>query len=130
MLASALMLSLGLLWLTGGVASAASDLPSTITIEPASADSGGSTPIIAEPVAPPTDVAPETTTPQGNSASDIIVMLIIAFLIAAVGGALTYAWYQTHGALRQPGMGAGDDPIWSNAGDEPIWSAATLDTSS
>jgi hypothetical protein len=81
------------------------------------------------PVAPRADSAPEATTTQGNSASDIVVMLIIAFLIAAVGGAIAYAWYQTHGALRQPGMGAGDDPIWSNAGDEPIWSAASFDTS-
>jgi hypothetical protein len=69
------------------------------------------------------------TATRPGIAADIIVMLIIAFLIAAVGGALAYAWYQTHGALRQPGMGAGDDPIWSNAGDEPIWSPATLDAS-
>jgi hypothetical protein len=58
-----------------------------------------------------------------------MVMLTFALLIAAVGGALAYAWYLTHDGARQPGMGAGDDPIWSNAGDEPIWSGATLDTS-
>jgi hypothetical protein len=121
-LASVLMVCLGLC-LIGGVASAADGTMAAPAFEAESAS------IIVEPGAPPADVEPETTTPQGNSASDIIVMLIIAFLIAAVGGALAYAWYQTHGALRQPGMGAGDDPIWSNAGDEPIWSAATLDAS-
>jgi hypothetical protein len=87
----------------------------------------GPAPIIAEPAAPPADTASATTTPVGNSPTDIMVMLTFALLIAAVGGALAYAWYLTHDGSRQPGMGAGDDPIWSNAGEEPIWSAATLD---
>ena len=57
--------------------------------------------------------ATDQTTPRGNSAADIMVMLVFAVLIAAVGGAFVFAWNQTHGSTRQPGMGAGDDPIWS-----------------
>ena len=57
--------------------------------------------------------ATDQTTPRGNSAADIMVMLVFAVLIAAVGGAFVFAWKQTHGSTRQPGMGAGDDPIWS-----------------
>ena len=57
--------------------------------------------------------ATDQTTPRGNSAADIMVMLVFAVLIAVVGGAFVFAWNQTHGSTRQPGMGAGDDPIWS-----------------
>jgi hypothetical protein len=68
-----------------------------------------------EPAAPVTEVASQPAAAQGNSPADIMVMLIIALLIAAVGGALVFAWQQTRAASRQPGMGAGDDPIWSGA---------------
>ncbi len=53
---------------------------------------------------------------SGNSSTDIMVMLVLAVLLAAVGGAAAYAWREVHSEGRQPGMGAGDDPIWSFAG--------------
>jgi hypothetical protein len=69
---------------------------------------------------------------RGNSSTDILVMLILAVLMAALGGGAAYAWREVHGATVQPGMGAGDDPIWSVAGagdasvqvtasDAPAW---------
>ena len=69
---------------------------------------------------------------RGNSSTDILVMLILAVLMAVLGGGAAYAWREVHGATAQPGMGAGDDPIWSVAGasdaslqvtasDAPAW---------
>ena len=75
---------------------------------------------------------------SGNSAADIVVMLVIALLIASVGGGIAYVWHQSKVGDEQPGMSAGEDPIWSGADDpaeattepmnaateDPIWSAA------
>jgi hypothetical protein len=57
---------------------------------------------------------------RGNTGSDIMVMLVLAVLLAAVGGGAAYAWREVRGEHMQPGMGAGTDPIWSVAGsDDP-----------
>jgi hypothetical protein len=57
---------------------------------------------------------------RGNTGTDIMVMLVIAVLLAAVGGGVAYAWREVRGEHTQPGMGAGADPIWSLAGsDDP-----------
>jgi hypothetical protein len=85
-------------------------------------------PAAVPPAAPPAETTTAPAASSGNSASDIIVMLTFALLLAAVGGALAYAWYLAHGGDRQPGMAAGDDPIWSNAGEAPIWNAVNVDT--
>jgi hypothetical protein len=80
----------------------------------------------------------EEAATSGNSASDIMVMLIFAVLIAGVGGGIGYVWYQSKLGDAQPGMSAGEDPIWSGADgpadnaseathaatDEPAWGTA------
>jgi len=56
------------------------------------------------------------------SVNDIIVVLVITLLVASVGGALVHARHVTRGDARQPGMGSGEDPIWSRiADDDPAW---------
>jgi hypothetical protein len=73
------------------------------------------------------------------SGNDIIVVLVLALLVVSVGSALAYARRVIAGPARQPGMGTGDDPIWSHAsgddaawdwvvGDDPAWSRASGDT--
>lgn len=57
---------------------------------------------------------------RGNSGADIVVMLIIAVMLAAIGGGAAYAWREVHALTTQPGMGAGDDPIWSSGGLEEL----------
>lgn len=73
---------------------------------------------------------------SGNSAGDIMVMLVFALLSAGVGGGAFYVYYQSKLAGVQPGMSDGADPIWSGAAteadtdpsatatDEPTWTAA------
>lgn len=63
---------------------------------------------------------------SGNSSTDIMVMLVLAVLLAAVGGAAAYAWREVHSEGRQPGMGAGDDPIWSLAGGAMMTSESVV----
>ena len=71
----------------------------------------------------------------GSPGADLVFLLVIAALLAAVGGSLAYVWREVRGGDRQPGMGAGDDPIWSGttspeapleltAVEDPAWTAA------
>lgn len=78
---------------------------------------------------PGTGSTTSTAALGGNrtSSSDIVVMLIIAVLLAALGGGAAYAWREVHTVRLQPGMGAGDDPIWSTAGDIGIELTASGD---
>lgn len=78
-----------------------------------------------EAVAADGEVAEAST--SGNSASDIAVMLVIALLIAGVGGGIWYVWYQSKIGDLQPGMSAGEDPIWSGS-DAPAQSAAATES--
>jgi hypothetical protein len=75
---------------------------------------------------------------EGNSLADIVVMIIIAGLIAAVGGGILYVWNQSKVGDAQPGMSTGADPIWSGQAskgqepeatstDEPVWKTARSD---
>jgi hypothetical protein len=94
---------------------------------------------MAAPEAPAPAIAEnETVTRSGNSGTDIVFMIVIAFLIAGVGGGTALAWHLVREDSFQPGMSAGDDPIWSGgeadeqetalmAGDDNIWSAAHSD---
>jgi hypothetical protein len=50
---------------------------------------------------------------------NLVVMLVLLLLVVAVGGAATFVWYQTHRREGEPGMGTGDDPIWSGASGQP-----------
>jgi hypothetical protein len=72
---------------------------------------------------------------SGNSGANVVFMLVIAGLLAAVGGSVVHVVREVRRGDRQPGMGAGDDPIWSGptgadvspdltAVDEPVWMAA------
>lgn len=78
---------------------------------------------------PGTGSTASTAALGGNRAnsSDIVVMLIIAILLAALGGGAALAWREVHTDRLQPGMGAGDDPIWSTAGDIGIELTASGD---
>ncbi len=74
------------------------------------------------------------TSGGGNSIGDIAVMLVFALLIAGIGGAIYYVYYQSKMGDTQPGMSMGADPIWSGsagqeapestATDEPAWRTA------
>lgn len=55
---------------------------------------------------------------RGNSGTDIMVMLVLAALLAAIGGGAAYAWREVRGEHVEPGMAAGSDPIWSLAGSD------------
>lgn len=71
----------------------------------------------------------DTAARGGLSGTDMMVMLVAVLLVAGVGGAFAYAWFVTHRDSREPGMGAGDDPIWGGSlGDDPIWMNASGDS--
>lgn len=81
----------------------------------------------------PLPVAEAGLTSSSNSGTDIMVMLVLAVLLAALGGGAAYAWREAHADGQQAGMGTGDDPIWAGAGgggttleltasDDPDWS--------
>jgi hypothetical protein len=49
----------------------------------------------------------------GLTAGDLVVLLAAGLSIGALGAVGFLLWRETHGAGRDPGMGAGDDPLWS-----------------
>lgn len=60
------------------------------------------------------------TTRRGNSGTDVMVMIIIGVMLGAIGAGGAYAWREVHSVSMQPGMAAGQDPIWSGrAAEEP-----------
>lgn len=86
-------------------------------------ESGAAAPALPADAAPPT-VAEAAA--EGFSGVDIMVMLVVALLVSGIGGAFAYAWFVIRREGRQPGMGAGDDPIWSGGhADEPLQSTST-----
>ena len=80
------------------------------------ASSGAAAAALADATIPSEGAA---ATAGGNSAADILVMLVIALLIAGIGGGAVLAWYQVHRDDEQPGMSTGQDPFWSGAHSEP-----------
>ncbi len=75
-----------------------------------------------------------SSTSVGNSTGDIVFMLIIASVLGVVFTAVLFAWRMIQEERSQPGMGTGDDLIWSGgpgaatseptATDEPFWKKA------
>lgn len=64
------------------------------------------------------DVAVEPAASSGMFGSNLLVLLVLAVLIGVVGGAVVYVWRQMRRPEGEPGMGSGDDPIWSGATTE------------
>jgi len=123
----------------GGYFRAVLALPSDLTpgsweLRAAAAD--GSTAAYAF-VAVAADADADAAAGAGNSASDVVVMLVVAALLAAVGGGGAVAWRLVRDESSQPGMGTGDDLIWSGAAEgttaeltaaeQPAWLTATAD---
>jgi hypothetical protein len=50
----------------------------------------------------------------GLTAGDLVVLAAFGFIFTSLGGVGVLAWRELHGGAREPGMGAGDDPLWSN----------------
>jgi hypothetical protein len=50
----------------------------------------------------------------GLTAGDLVVIVAAAFIAISLGGVGWLAWRELHGGARDPGMGAGDDPLWSS----------------
>jgi len=79
---------------------------------------------------------------NGNSFSDGIVLVILGVVLGAVMIGSMFAWRLVHEEGWQPGMGAGEDLIWSGtsseatlaatpeatASDEPHWESAAGET--
>jgi hypothetical protein len=71
---------------------------------------------------------------DGNATVDGVVLVIIGLLLGMVSTGALYAWRLLHEERIQPGMGQGDDVIWSDrheaesaeptATSEPFWKAA------
>ena len=59
---------------------------------------------------------------QGPTSGDLLVLAVLGFIVIMLGAVGTLAWRETHGTGRQPGMGSGDDPLWSGGDhDGPSW---------
>lgn len=51
----------------------------------------------------------------GLTMGDVVVLVTLGFIIATLATIAIFAWRELHGANRDPGMAAGDDPLWSGA---------------
>ncbi len=71
---------------------------------------GSGAPVTAPP---PAAVAVAATEAGGSSSADIMVMLVLAVVLGVVAIAALYTWRSMQAERSQPGMGAGDDLIWS-----------------
>lgn len=49
----------------------------------------------------------------GLTVGDIVVLVALGFMIATLSTIAIFAWREVHGDNRDPGMAAGDDPLWS-----------------
>jgi hypothetical protein len=47
------------------------------------------------------------------TAGDLVVLMALAFIVAALSATVILARREMRGPYRQPGMGAFDDPLWS-----------------
>lgn len=58
--------------------------------------------------------------PGSSSAGvNMLVLLVLLLLIGGIGSAAVFVYYQTHRSDQDPGMAAGDDPIWGGAPSDP-----------
>ena len=66
--------------------------------------------------AAPVEAADATLAAAGGSTSgDLLVVLVLLLLVGGIAAAAGFVYYQTHRSDDQPGMAAGEDPIWSGA---------------
>ena len=73
-------------------------------------------------VAAPTGNGEATTVAAaggGSTGSDLLVLLVLLLLVGGIAAAAAFVYYQTHRDMSEPGMGAGDDPIWGGAPSDP-----------
>jgi hypothetical protein len=51
----------------------------------------------------------------GLTMGDVVVLVTLGLIIASLSTIAIFAWRELRGANREPGMAAGDDPLWSGA---------------
>lgn len=61
------------------------------------------------------DTLVRPTTPSSLIDPNLVVMAVLVLFAVGMASAGAFIWYQTHRKEGEPGMGAGDDPIWSGA---------------
>jgi hypothetical protein len=67
-------------------------------------------------VADSTAVVATATLPvqrSGLTVGDVVVLVAAGFIIATLSTIAIFAWRELRGDNREPGMAAGDDPLWS-----------------
>ncbi|MFV2063316.1 MAG: hypothetical protein ACC726_07360, partial [Chloroflexota bacterium] len=67
-------------------------------------------------------VAPDARAPTsggGSIGANLLVLLVLMLLIGGIASATVFVYYKTHHVDQDPGMAAGDDPIWSGAPSDP-----------
>jgi len=70
-------------------------------------DDPGDMPTIAAPAVP--------VQGGGLTMGDVVVLVTLGLIIATLTTIGIFAWRELRGANREPGMAAGDDPLWSGA---------------
>jgi hypothetical protein len=64
----------------------------------------------------PTIAAPAVSIEGGGlTMGDVVVLVTLGLIIATLSTIALFAWRELRGANREPGMAAGDDPLWSGA---------------
>jgi hypothetical protein len=51
----------------------------------------------------------------GLTMGDVVVLVTLGLIIASLSTIAIFAWRELRGVNRDPGMAAGDDPLWSGA---------------
>jgi hypothetical protein len=85
----------------------------------AMAAAGGFTPP-SSPVISSSGVLSQAPAPRVITTGDLVVLMALAGIVAALSATFIVARREVRGPGRQPGMGAGDDPLWISGELEPV----------
>ena len=77
-------------------------------------ESGATVPASAA-VAPVEVSALSVSSSGGASGANLLVLVVFMLLVGSIGGAAAFVYYRLNHVDEDPGMGAGDDPIWGGA---------------
>ena len=55
---------------------------------------------------------------SGPSGANLLVVLVLLLLVGGIGGTAAFVYYRIHRPGSDPGMAAGDDPIWAGASSD------------